>query len=199
MGRVKKIDEELLSAYLDGEVAPEERSAVEDALKRDAALAESLEALRATKETVAALPRLRAPRSFAVQAPEPRRRWLPLVWRWATAAVVVMLVVVVGWGLMSGRQAAMPQKAAQAPARATVLIARAPARPTKAPEVRSLAVPEKSKAPKATLSPTPTPVPTLTPTLPSAGRSGVHGSVWYIAAALAVVLGVLLALKPGRQ
>lgn len=59
-------DLELLSAYLDGELDDRERSDLESRLADEAPLREALAELRATVELVRQLPRLRAPRSFAL-------------------------------------------------------------------------------------------------------------------------------------
>src|SRR4051812_21215633 len=50
-------DESLLSAYLDGELDPDQRSSIEAALLADPELAEQLRRLAAVRELVAGLPR----------------------------------------------------------------------------------------------------------------------------------------------
>ncbi len=57
-------DESLLSAYLDGELDAEGRSAVEAALLSDAGLSDRLRELSAVRDLIAGLPR-----------PAPRRTW----------------------------------------------------------------------------------------------------------------------------
>ncbi len=202
MEKVNGVDEELLSAYLDGEVTPRERAVVEEALKHDRKLAASLVELRATKEAVADLPRLRAPTSFALQAPLPKkRRWLLLAWRWATVAVAFLLVAVVSWGLLFVPRGANRKEAMQPAARPGV-VARAPVSPTEAPKLKALAVPEGGRALGAVPLPAPTPTllpPTATPAPVPAERGQMYGSVWWFVAALAAILGALLALKPGQE
>jgi hypothetical protein len=100
------IDDELLSAYLDGAVTPQNRSRVEAAVASDAALAASLATMRYTKALVAAAPRIAAPRPFTLNEaiigrPKQRRGWLawlqPAALRGAAAmAAVLLLVLVVG-------------------------------------------------------------------------------------------------------
>jgi len=67
-------DLELLSAYLDGELDDRERSDLESRLAGEAPLREALAELRATVELVRELPRLRAPRSFALDPAAHGRR-----------------------------------------------------------------------------------------------------------------------------
>lgn len=59
-------DIEQLSAYIDGALDASERAALEARLESDAALRRELDALRQTVALVKALPRLSAPRSFAL-------------------------------------------------------------------------------------------------------------------------------------
>jgi len=73
--------DELLSAYLDGEVTAEEKAAVEQRLAGDAVYRQSYEDLRAQRTAIRTLPRYRAPRELAglvtervnQEAPVPRR------------------------------------------------------------------------------------------------------------------------------
>lgn len=64
MSVLKSADLELLSAYLDDALLPEERAAVEQRLLAEPALRAELEALRAVVDQVRALPELTAPRDF---------------------------------------------------------------------------------------------------------------------------------------
>ncbi|HSN78351.1 MAG TPA: zf-HC2 domain-containing protein [Anaerolineae bacterium] len=100
------IDDELLSAYLDGQLLPQDQRRVEAALAGDAALASSLATLRYTKTLLAAAPRIPAPRPFTLNEAmigrsQPRRGWLawlqPASLRaMAAMAAVMLLVLVVG-------------------------------------------------------------------------------------------------------
>jgi anti-sigma factor RsiW len=98
------IDDELLSAYLDGQVTPQDQERVEAVLAGDAALANSLATLRYTKTLLAAAPRVPAPRPFTLNEAmigrsRPRSGWLawlqPATLRGAAALAAVMLLVLV--------------------------------------------------------------------------------------------------------
>ena len=98
------IDDELLSAFLDGQVTPSDQRRIEAALAGDPALAAALGALRYTKTLLAEAPRLPAPRPFtlneAMVGRAQRRRgwlaWLQPAWlRGAAAVAAVMLLVLV--------------------------------------------------------------------------------------------------------
>lgn len=100
------IDEELLSAYLDGQVTPQDQRRIEAALAADPALAGALGSLRYTKALLAEAPRLPAPRPFTLHEAmlgrtQRRSGWLawlqPAFLRGAAAvAAVLLLVLVVG-------------------------------------------------------------------------------------------------------
>lgn len=116
-------DLELLSAYLDDELDSVERSALEQRLSQENDLRQALNDLRATVRLIAALPRQKAPRSFALDPTVYGRR--PAWWRRALAAHAVLqwsgalgtaasvILIALGLALGSGQPAA--QKA-QAPA-----------------------------------------------------------------------------------
>jgi anti-sigma factor RsiW len=98
--------DELLSAHLDGELTPDEQIELQALLEREPGLQERLESLRLTKEALAGLPQVEAPRNFIlspsmVAAPAapaaPRRRpaWLALGWA-ATAAALLLVIVLAG-------------------------------------------------------------------------------------------------------
>ena len=119
------IDEELLSAYLDGQVTPQEQRRVEAALAGDAALAGSLAALRYTKTLLADAPRLPAPRPFTLNEAmlgqtRQRRGWLaslqPSVLRGAAALAAVMLLVLLVGDMGTRSQNVVSQPATQAQA-----------------------------------------------------------------------------------
>lgn len=111
------IDDELLSAFLDGQVTPEEQRRVEAALAGNAGLAGSLAALRYTKTLLAETPRVPTPRPFtlneAMLGGTRRRRsgWLaalqPAWLRGAAAMAAVMLAVLV-LGDVGVRMEALP-------------------------------------------------------------------------------------------
>lgn len=98
------IDEELLSAYLDGQLAPEDQRRVEATLAADAGVANSLATLRYTKTLLAAAPRMAAPRAFTLNEAmlgqtRQQRGWLswlqPATLRGAAAVAAIMLMVLV--------------------------------------------------------------------------------------------------------
>lgn len=128
MNDLTPADLELLSAYLDDELAPAERAALERRLAADARLRAELEALRGVAARVRALPVLAAPRDFRLDPAVYGRREagglrMPIrnvpprrLYGWASAlsaaaAALVLLVGVLGL-LGSG---ALPY--AEAPAR----------------------------------------------------------------------------------
>lgn len=121
-------DLELLSAYLDGELSDYERHVLEQRLARESDLRRALDDLRATVRLVSALPRLKAPRSFAldpaIHGARVRwwRRWLAsgaaLQWSGALGAAASVILITLGLALGSGGTAPDYQAAAPAPAAA---------------------------------------------------------------------------------
>lgn len=63
-----QITDELLSAYIDGNVSESERSLIESATQHDREVAWRLETLRQTVQLLRALPQIALPRSFSVEA-----------------------------------------------------------------------------------------------------------------------------------
>jgi len=97
--------EEMLSAYIDGELSASEVELVERHLKECATCARNLETLRATVELVRQLPRVPAPRSFtitpAVQPLRLKPRWGYAYLRGATALVAILLVIALSVDILS--------------------------------------------------------------------------------------------------
>jgi hypothetical protein len=103
-------DLELLSAYLDNELTPAERIALERRLAQDADLRAALDDLRGVTRAIRGLPTLRAPRDFRLDPavfgrqdvsparPAPRRRIPRRGYQWASgiSALAAMLVFVLG-------------------------------------------------------------------------------------------------------
>lgn len=144
------ISDELLSAYLDGEVTPEERALVERSLTSGDA-AWRLDALRQTVAWVGQLPRVPLPHSFTlseadvlpVRGGQPwwRAFLSPVFLRNATAvATMLFLVVLVGNLILSNAAPAAP-----APASATVVVMQVSAE-IPVPEVAPLAANEDAAA-----------------------------------------------------
>lgn len=112
-----KIADELLSAYLDGEVTAQERAQVERALAQDPETAWRLESLQQTVTLVKALPRVNLPRSFTLReadvmptrgAAETATPWwrslfAPVLLRNATAIAALLLMVFLAGDLMLSR------------------------------------------------------------------------------------------------
>jgi len=120
--------DELLSAYLDGELSPGERARLEARLEADPALRERLEGLRQTVALVRDLPRVQPPRNFLltpsmVASPRPRpapRRWLAPALTFATAVSGLLCVIVLAGSLLA-RGVGLP--AASAPVEAPYEVA----------------------------------------------------------------------------
>ena len=95
-------DLELLSAYLDGEVTPTERAALETRLAQEPALRRELASLRQTVSWINALPPTRAPHNFtltpAMVRPKPARiLFFPTTTLFSTmSAVAAVLLVAAG-------------------------------------------------------------------------------------------------------
>lgn len=116
--------DELLSAYMDGELDQREWALLEARLTSEPELRARLEALRQTVSLVGALPQVQAPRNFIltpsmVRADRPRsgpRRWLAPALTFATGAVGLLCVVVLMTGLLGdGRSAGVPYAAVEEP------------------------------------------------------------------------------------
>lgn len=93
--------EERLSAYLDGELSPGERSTVERHVATCQDCQWNLETLKQTVQRMRELPTVSVPRAFTIRVPAqparvPRRRWTLPVLQGATALVAVLLLFVVG-------------------------------------------------------------------------------------------------------
>jgi hypothetical protein len=123
-------DVELLSAYLDGALTPAERAALEARLQADAALRRDLDGLRQTVALVRALPRLAAPRSFALTPAQAglvdRPRPLPFFVSSAFSALSAAAAVVL---LALGSYLLLEMQPGAAPAAAPVMVAAAPTSP----------------------------------------------------------------------
>jgi len=101
---------ELLSAYLDGALNESERQALETRLAQDALLQRELDLLRETKQLVASLPTLKAPRNLTIarSARQPYRQPLVLSpWISSLSAVAAAFMLIAGFVLLN-RTPAMP-------------------------------------------------------------------------------------------
>ncbi len=115
MSRTARLDLELLSAFLDGELSPAEAEKLEARLATDKQLSGTFEALRATSEVVGSLPEVRPPRSFALtqELVRPRRAY-PIL-QLGTAMAALGFVLVVGADLLlssaAGSRTEVPEQA----------------------------------------------------------------------------------------
>jgi hypothetical protein len=191
--------DELLSAYLDGQLGAEERARLEAQLASDPALRVELEALRRTVALVRDLPRVPVPRNFIlpqtmVARPRPvllrsRRLLAPLLTTATSIAALLLVVVLVGdllsaatgrrLALAPGAPAAAPVEQPQAVV-TTVQVeqdagtsATAPALAMGAPtEETPAAAGEESRLDQGTLVATPSPPPPAPATAGAAPEEG---------------------------
>lgn len=86
----------MLSAYIDGELCPEEQALVKAHLAECESCARNLRTLRRTVELLGELPAVHAPRSFAISQARPVERlgWAYTHLRSATALAAILLVIV---------------------------------------------------------------------------------------------------------
>jgi anti-sigma factor RsiW len=97
------LNQDEISAYLDGELTPQERLAVETRLANDAAFREELLRTEAAWQLLDTLPRTRLDTSFtettmelvAAKAAERRFKWLPS-WMATTRGVAAIFAILVG-------------------------------------------------------------------------------------------------------
>ena len=165
-----------LSAYLDGQISPAERTRLEKRLKSDAILAAALQELRQTRALLRRTPQRRAPRNFTlsprmagIRPPVPR---LVPVFSWASAVAMLLFIFTLGTSLIGqlsfGAAAPAPMLAAApsgigggpsaAGTMAPVLAAPATAAPAiPAPATTTPTAPKPLRATAKTAQATPTP------------------------------------------
>jgi hypothetical protein len=184
--------EELLSAYIDGELSIEEATLVEKHLRDCSACTQDLETLRQTVNLVRQLPAISPPRSFTIShlvVPERPRAWGYVYLKGATALAALLLIVLLA-GDLGFQHLWAPRMAVPAPQpmaiEATVEAPEVeiempaegpPAR--EAPDQMGAQKVEETTAPLAEATPTaerwegalPSPEPTPTPELVSAAES----------------------------
>jgi anti-sigma factor RsiW len=194
----RTVRDELLSAYLDGELDAEERARLETRLAADAGLRAELEALRRTVALVRDLPPQPLPRNFILPqttaphprlAPAVRPRWVAPFLTAATAAVSLLFVAVLaGDMLLSSMAGGMAELAAPAPVEKTVLVEKEVGgglAVTESPEVSAEAAPVAAKeeaveTPRVGPSATPSPALAALPETPdeterAGGEEGFGG------------------------
>lgn len=167
---------EQLSAYLDGQVRPDERRRIEAHLAACEACRRELAGLRQTVALVRALPRVPVPRAFTLsqaqvglERPVGRPRWVGVALAGAAAVTTVVLVFVAATVLLrrSDRQPAYELARMPAPAAATAAPAERPGEATRAREVAPAAAPAPQEA-AAEKAPAATAARALTPAGPVA-------------------------------
>lgn len=136
-----KIADELLSAYLDGEVTAQERAQVERALAQDSETAWRLASLQQTVTLVKALPRASLPRSFTLRevdvmptrgagdaaAPWWRTLFSPALLRNGMAIAALLFIVLSVGDLTLSRSAPAPAASDALMVRETVVVEMVPA------------------------------------------------------------------------
>lgn len=150
--QVNDADLELLSAYIDHQVTPEERSALDRRLEREPALRQALDELRATVDALRELAPIRPPRSFTIDPAtvRPRNlilaRWLQFGSALAAAALALTLTFDIAnsplVGSITGSQPAaapapstLAYEATAEPAAGGAAAPMTAAEPTAAPEI----------------------------------------------------------------
>jgi hypothetical protein len=168
---------ELLSSYIDEQLTPQERAALEARLASEADLRRELESLRTTVSLVKMAERVRVPRNFTLDPKKYGKAVPASFWqRWglaaltplASAGAALAVMMIVGGGILMTSGLRSPQAEMSAPAgvfgqaqapRATPAAAM-PAAATEAPTEQAMLAaeaPSPSAADAALASPAPTP------------------------------------------
>lgn len=180
-GMPAPIDDELLSAYLDGQVSPAERDTVEAAISADLAVRARAADLRATVALLHALPQP-APRRTFILTPEQAAAIRPVRVPWITrlfptvaavsaVAAVLCLMLVAGDLATGGFSTRQPAAVRTRPAvesvsdATTTRVTAAAAAPTTAPAVASGGIAASGVSSAATTAP---PAPAAAAALPAA-------------------------------
>ena len=106
--RISLPDLELLSAYLDGQLNPHRKAALETHLRTDPVLRKHLDELRNTRQMLRSLPRLRAPHNFTLSAQAAGKRSpsrLPALFGAVSALSSALLILLVIGSLILGNTA----------------------------------------------------------------------------------------------
>lgn len=114
--RISSRDWEDLSAYLDGELTPRERSRLESRIEARAELRAALEELRKTRMVLRSQPRVRAPRNFTLTPQmvgmqmerRPSMGLFPVMRLTAVLASLLFLIIMLGDFLWLSQSMAMP-------------------------------------------------------------------------------------------
>jgi anti-sigma factor RsiW len=148
-------DIEKLSAYLDGQLSPSDRTRLEKTIQSDENLAAALKDLRHTRALLQRTPRRRAPRNFTltpkmagIRAPVPR---LVPVFSWASAVAMLLFIFTLGTSLIG--QLSLGTAAPMLAAAPSGLGGGPPAAVTAAPAAPAPALPAPATAAPATAAP----------------------------------------------
>lgn len=184
-------DLELLSAYLDQQIAPSDAARLEARLEFDKGLSATLSDLRAARTALRQLPKRRAPRNFTltrnmVGLNPPLPRVYP-IFRFATVAATLLFFFTFGMNMMTSRSMQLSAAAAPAPYAAQEAVVTDESMPAFAPGLttpRSLVLPDEKN-----------PVPTeevaaakLRETDDERSLTSLISSTWQTAFALVAVL-----------
>ncbi len=164
-----------LSAYLDGELSPQEQARVAQRLASDRRWQTAYRQMQAVKHGLATLPPVHAPRPFTLtpaqaHAARPQRQpRAPRAYRWASALATVLLLIMAAGDLLGHPlplAAPPPSEVANfqaLPANEKALDTTPPVAPTPAESARPMVAPHQPLQGLAIASPTPTPQPSATP------------------------------------
>lgn len=148
-------DIEKLSAYLDGQLSPSDRTRLEKTIQSDEDLAAALKDLRHTRALLQRAPRRRAPRNFTltpkmagIRAPVPR---LVPVFSWASAVAMLLFIFTLGTSLIG--QLSLGTTAPMLAAAPSGLGGGPPAAATAAPAAPAAGLPAPATAAPATAAP----------------------------------------------
>ncbi|HEX9117962.1 MAG TPA: zf-HC2 domain-containing protein [Anaerolineae bacterium] len=180
------VDAELLSAYLDNQITPVEKSRIEGHLGTCPACRAELASLRQTVALLQALPRVALPHAFTLSTAQVGARRGALAWTWGAAralGAVAALVIVAALAVFAlqrpGQQAALPApmiarstgSGAGAPTTAPAAAPAAPQAPAADQSQPALSAPAAAPlAPAA--APTQAPAAKVAPTRPAATAAG---------------------------
>lgn len=121
---LSEYDAELLSAYIDEMLSPDEKNELEARLLKDAFLQAELSAMRQTVAWMNALPSLKAPRDFTISAEDvvpvekaSERKVIPMQNRnlWIVASAAAIVIVLVGFGAVFSSSSGSANMEASAP------------------------------------------------------------------------------------
>ncbi len=203
-GRKHQKVKALIPLYGDEGLSPEERRMVEEHLKICDECRAEWESIRWTVSLLREVPRVPAPRSFAVRAADLEKARVPLglnLARAFTALAAAALILLLGLDLITVRAAA-PRGMAPAPMVVEMpspepeRIKAAPTAPLTTKNVEVTAQQAEEHPPE---TPTPVPAPTPAPLPERTSRLRLRWLPWEIAAGAGAVAGGIISLILGRR